>query len=167
MSTANSATIDTPVGPFTAIVDSDGAVLGSGWTARTEELLPQIAPSVRPDSLRAVRDLGPVSTAVREYHRGQLDAIDAIPVRQQGGPFIEHAWQVLRGIGPGDPVTYSHFATLSGRPQAVRAAAAACARNAAALFVPCHRVLRIGGALGGFRWGLDVKRWLIEHESTR
>ena len=63
-------------------------------------------------------------------------------------------------------MTYSEFAALAGRPAAIRAAASACARNAAALFVPCHRVLRTGGALGGFRWGLDVKRWLLTHESA-
>ena len=51
-------------------------------------------------------------------------------------------------------------------PAAVRAAAGACARNAAALFVPCHRVLRTGGGLGGFRWGVEVKRWLLDHESA-
>ena len=63
------------------------------------------------------------------------------------------------------PVTYTEFAALAGRPAAVRAAAQACARNAAALFVPCHRVLRTDGSLGGFRWGLPVKRWLLDHES--
>ncbi|MGH3662810.1 MAG: methylated-DNA--[protein]-cysteine S-methyltransferase, partial [Micromonosporaceae bacterium] len=46
-------------------------------------------------------------------------------------------------------------------------AAQACARNAAALYVPCHRVIRIGGALGGFRWGLPVKRWLLDYEASR
>jgi methylated-DNA-[protein]-cysteine S-methyltransferase len=63
-------------------------------------------------------------------------------------------------------VTYTEFAARAGRPAAVRAAAQACARNAAALFVPCHRVLRLDGSLGGFRWGLPVKRWLIDHESV-
>jgi methylated-DNA-[protein]-cysteine S-methyltransferase len=62
-------------------------------------------------------------------------------------------------------VTYSQLAELSGRPDAIRAAAAACARNAAALFVPCHRVRRVDGSLGGYRWGLTVKRWLLDYES--
>jgi len=69
-------------------------------------------------------------------------------------------------VPPGQPVTYSEYAALAGRPAAVRAAASACARNAAALFVPCHRVVRISGAMGGFRWGLDVKRWLLAHEAA-
>ncbi|WP_240437735.1 methylated-DNA--[protein]-cysteine S-methyltransferase [Sciscionella marina] len=165
--TASSSTVDTPIGPFTALVAADGAVLGSGWTADTDELIPQIAPSLRPAEVRGLRDLGPVTEAVHAYHRGELAAIDGIPVRQRSGPFLEHAWEVLRGVTPGEPITYTRFAELSGRPDAVRAAAAACAANAAALFVPCHRVRRIGGALGGFRWGLDVKRWLIGHESLR
>lgn len=165
MTTASWSTIHTPIAPFTTIVAPDGAVLAAGWTADTDELTPQISPSLRPAELRERRDLGPVSSAVRRYHAGELDAIDGIPVRQRSGEFLMHAWEVLRKIPPGEPVTYTEYAALAGRPAAVRAAASACARNAVALFVPCHRVLRIGGSLGGFRWGLDVKRWLINHEN--
>jgi methylated-DNA-[protein]-cysteine S-methyltransferase len=74
------------------------------------------------------------------------------------------AWREMRAIKPGQPITYTEFAALSGRPRAVRAAAAACARNAAALFVPCHRVLRTDGGMGGYRWGTDLKKWLLGHE---
>ncbi|WP_333926853.1 methylated-DNA--[protein]-cysteine S-methyltransferase [Sphingomonas sp. LR61] len=63
-------------------------------------------------------------------------------------------------------MTYTEFAGAMGRPDAVRAAASVCARNAPALFVPCHRVLRSDGTLGGFAWGLDVKRSLLERESV-
>jgi methylated-DNA-[protein]-cysteine S-methyltransferase len=69
-------------------------------------------------------------------------------------------------VRPGRPVSYTEFAARAGNPTAVRGAAQACARNAAALFVPCHRVLRADGTLGGFRWGLPVKRWLLEHEAA-
>ncbi|MDN5746930.1 MAG: tryptophan 2,3-dioxygenase family protein, partial [Pseudonocardia sp.] len=79
---------------------------------------------------------------------------------------LNNAWDVLRTVPAGAPVTYTEYAAKSGRPAAVRAAASACARNAAALFVPCHRVLRSDGTLGGFRWGVDVKRKLLAHEST-
>jgi methylated-DNA-[protein]-cysteine S-methyltransferase len=163
MSTATWATIDTHVGPFTAVVDADGAVLASGWTAELNELLPQIHPSLRPTEL-AEGDLGPVGDAIIRYHDGDLSAIEDVPVRQRSGEFLEHAWEVLRTVPAGAPVTYTEYAAKAGRPAAVRAAASACARNAAALFVPCHRVLRTDGTLGGFRWGVDVKRKLLAHE---
>lgn len=160
------ATCDTPFGPFTAVVDDDGAVLASGWTARLDELLPQVHPALRPAAL-VEGDLGAVGEAVRAYHDGDLSAIDGVPVRQRSGAFLEHAWDVLRAVPAGAPVTYTEYAAKAGRPAAVRAAASACARNAAALFVPCHRVLRSDGTLGGFRWGTDLKRNLLTHESPR
>lgn len=164
MTTASWSTLDTPVGPFSAVVASDGAVLASGWTSRLDDLLPVIVPALRPADVRQRRDLGEVSAAIRRFHAGELAAPDGVAVRQRSGPFLTHAWEILRKVPPGQPLTYTEFAALAGRPAAVRAAASACARNAAALFVPCHRVLRSGGGVGGFRWGVDVKRWLLQHE---
>jgi methylated-DNA-[protein]-cysteine S-methyltransferase len=163
MSTATWATQDTPIGPFTTVVDADGAVLASGWTASLDELLSQVHLSLRPAEL--VRgDIGAVADAVERYHDGDLSAVDGVPVRQRSGAFLEHAWDILRTVPAGAPLTYTEYAAKSGRPAAVRAAASACARNAAALFVPCHRVIRSDGTLGGFRWGVDAKRWLLAHE---
>jgi methylated-DNA-[protein]-cysteine S-methyltransferase len=164
--TATYSTRDTPVGPFTALVDADGAVLASGWTADLDALLPLVHLSLRPTQARQRDDLGSVSTAIVRYHEGDLDAADAVAVRQRSGAFLEHAWEVLRTVPAGAAVSYTEYAAKAGRPTAVRAAASACARNAAALFVPCHRVVRTDGSLGGFRWGLPVKRWLLEHEAT-
>jgi methylated-DNA-[protein]-cysteine S-methyltransferase len=87
-------------------------------------------------------------------------------VRQKSGPFRVHAWDVLRLVRPGSPVTYTEYAGLAGNPKAVRAAASACAFNAAALFVPCHRVIRTDGSLGGFRWGLVIKESLLAREAA-
>lgn len=165
--TAAWSTLDTPAGPFTAVVDADGAVLASGWTAELGELLPLIHPSLRPPAAVEQADLGAVGDAVRRYHAGELSAVDGVAVRQRSGAFLEHAWDVLRAVPAGSPVSYTEYAAKAGRPAAVRAAASACARNAAALFVPCHRVLRSDGSMGGFRWGVDVKRWLLDHESDR
>lgn len=162
-----SSTVDTPAGPFTAVVDADGAVLASGWTARLDELLPLVSPDLLSSTPAEVQDLGAVTRAIRAYHDGELHAVDEIAVRQSSGPFREYAWEVLRKVPAGEPVSYAEYAALAGRPQAVRAAASACARNAAALFVPCHRVLRSDGSLGGFRWGAPVKRWLLDHEAAR
>jgi methylated-DNA-[protein]-cysteine S-methyltransferase len=164
---ANVSTMDTPAGPFTVLVDPDGAVLAAGWTDGAGALLALVHRDLRGEPRRR-RDLGTVSAAVRAYLDGDHDAPAAVPVRQQtGGAFLAAAWKTLRDVPPGDPVTYAEFAARTGNPPAIRAAAQACARNAAALFVPCHRVIRTDGTLGGFRWGLDVKRWLLAHESRR
>ena len=166
--TANYATVPTPVGPFTAVVDADGAVLASGWTADPAALVALVHPDLRPADVTPVPDdapaVVPAVAAVRAYYAGDVHAIDAVPVRQVSGPYRAHAWDVLRTVEPGEPVTYTGYAELSGRPAAVRAAAGACAMNAAALFVPCHRVLRTDGSLGGYRYGLTIKRSLLDRE---
>ncbi|WP_229400671.1 methylated-DNA--[protein]-cysteine S-methyltransferase [Micromonospora okii] len=165
--TLDATVVGTPAGPLSILAGPDGAVRAAGFTAEPEALLPLVHPALR-GAVRQRPDLGPVTTAVAAYLDGELTAIDAVPVRQHtGGAFMAHAWEVLREVKPGQPVTYTGYAGLAGRPAAVRAAAAACARNAAALFVPCHRVLRTDGGLGGYRWGLDVKRWLLAHEAPR
>lgn len=160
----SSTTLETPAGPLTIVVGPSGAVRGAGFTTDVAELLTVMHPDLR-GPVRKRTELGAVTDAVRSYLDGDLTAIDAVPVEQQaGGEFLAHAWQILRGVKPGAPVSYAEFAALTGRPAAIRAAAAACARNAVALFVPCHRVVRTDGSLGGYRWGLTVKRWLLDHE---
>jgi methylated-DNA-[protein]-cysteine S-methyltransferase len=159
------STIDTPVGPLTTVVDADGAVLAAGWNSELADVVARIHPSLRGELVRR-REIGAATAAVRAYLAGDLDAPAVVPVRQSSrGDFLTAAWKTLREVPAGRPVTYAEFAARAGRPAAVRAAAQACARNAAALFVPCHRVIRTDGSLGGFRWGLDVKRWLLAHEA--
>lgn len=165
MTTAHWSEVDTFLGPFTVVADSDGAVLASGWTDDVTTLLAVVSPSLRPADPGRKTDLGAVTDAVAAYHQDDLGAVDAIPVRQSSGPFLTHAWDVLRKVPPGEPISYTALADLAGRPGAVRAAASACARNAAALFVPCHRIVRTDGTLGGFRYGLDTKRTLLAHET--
>lgn len=169
---ALATTIDTPDGPFTAVV-SDMAVLASGWTADPQTLVALVHPSLRPtdvttddtqasDGMRAVA--ASAAEAVRDYYAGDLAAPAQVPVVQRSGEFRTHAWDVLRDVAPGSVLTYTEYAEAAGRPTAVRAAAGACALNAAALFVPCHRIVRTDGSLGGFRYGLDIKRSLLTRE---
>jgi methylated-DNA-[protein]-cysteine S-methyltransferase len=164
MTMVDSATLETPCGPFSILATGD-AVLASGWTSDVAELAALIALPLRPATWRSRPDLGPVTAAVRAYFAGDPNAATSVPVSLRSGPFIEVAWRELRRVRPGAPVTYAELAARSGRPHAVRAAASACSRNPAALFVPCHRVVRRGGELGAFRWGLAVKRWLLDYES--
>ena len=156
-------TLSTPDGPFT-IIARDGAVLASGWTAVPGELTGQIHADLLPEGYETVRELGSISDAVEHFYAGNPLAVMEVPVLQKSGPFRSHAWDMLRTVAPGHPVTYTEYAELSGNAKAVRAAASACAFNAAALFVPCHRVIRTDGSLGGFRWGLAIKESLLDRE---
>ena len=160
-------TTDSVAGPFGYLWrDDDGPVIiASGWTTDPDELLALVHPSLRPGGGIGRANSKIIDAAVRDYSEGSLDAIDAVRVQQHSGPFIEAAWDALRATPPGDGSTYTDLADRAGRPSAVRAAAAACAYNAAALFVPCHRIVRRDGSLGGFRYGLETKRVLRAHES--
>ncbi|KRB38667.1 methylated-DNA--[protein]-cysteine S-methyltransferase [Microbacterium sp. Root180] len=163
MTTATIQTVDTPDGPFTLLVDEEQRVLASGWTADADRIVTRLRPANRPSTVREGRT--DAASAVRAYYDGELSAIDTVAVSQHGTEMQLAGWEALRRIEPGRPLTYAEFAVALRSPSAVRAAASICARNAPALFVPCHRVLRTGGALGGFAWGLDVKRALLDREA--
>ena len=161
------ATLDTPFGPFTTVVDADGVVLAAGWsTEPDEEVLPLIHPSLRPAEIVEQADLGAVTEAVRAFHDGDPGPAATLPVRQHGGPFLQEVWARMREIPAGTSLSYTELAGRAGRPLAPRGAAQACAHNAVGLFVPCHRVRRGDGSLGGFRWGLSVKEGLLAAEAA-
>lgn len=162
-------TLTTPDGPFTLLAE-DGVVLASGWTADSDAVLARLRPEQRPAQVDVVPandpDVAGPAAAVTAYYDGDLGALDAVRVRQQGSDWRLRGWQRLRAIKPGAPLSYAGFATELGNPAAVRAAASICATNAPALFVPCHRVLRSDGTLGGFAWGVEVKRSLLDREAS-
>ena len=89
-----------------------------------------------------------------------------LPLDVRGTAFQQRVWQALRDIPAGETATYSGIARRIGAPGAVRAVAAACAANALAVAIPCHRVVRNDGSLSGYRWGIERKRELIAREST-
>ncbi|MFC0709387.1 bifunctional DNA-binding transcriptional regulator/O6-methylguanine-DNA methyltransferase Ada [Azorhizophilus paspali] len=87
-----------------------------------------------------------------------------LPLDIRGTAFQMRVWEVLRRIPPGTTLDYAEVAELVGAPRAVRAVAGACAANALAVAIPCHRVVRRDGGLGGYRWGVERKRALLERE---
>lgn len=101
-------------------------------------------------------------TAARAFGgRGRL------PVVLSGTPFQLKVWEALLRIPPGRAASYGQVAAAVGRPKAVRAVGAAVGRNAVAFLIPCHRVLRGTGLLGGYRWGAGRKRAMLGWESCR
>lgn len=91
-------------------------------------------------------------------------AAPQLPLDLQGSAFQLRVWNYLRSIPRGEVVSYAEAARALGAPKAARAVASACARNRVAVLVPCHRVVRGDGGLGGYRWGLPRKRALIDAE---
>jgi AraC family transcriptional regulator of adaptative response/methylated-DNA-[protein]-cysteine methyltransferase len=90
-----------------------------------------------------------------------------LPMDIQGTAFQRRVWEALTALKPGESATYQQVAQSIGSPKAVRAVANACAANKLAVAVPCHRVKRKDGGLGGYRWGLERKRKLLARESKQ
>jgi len=152
-------TIATAVGELALLVHDD-VLVAAGFSSIDDQYarLRNAAP------LRRVGDLGRFTDAMSAYFSGDVTAMDTLPVDQPGGPFRQAAWKVMREVPPGEVITYTELATRAGNSRAVRAAGSACAQNLVAPIVPCHRIVRTGGNLGGYYYGLDAKSWLLEHE---
>jgi AraC family transcriptional regulator of adaptative response/methylated-DNA-[protein]-cysteine methyltransferase len=88
-----------------------------------------------------------------------------LPLDVRGTAFQQRVWQVLRAIPSGRRVTYAELAELAGVPRGARAVASACAANAIAVAIPCHRVVRNDGSISGYRWGVDRKAALLNREA--
>jgi methylated-DNA-[protein]-cysteine S-methyltransferase/AraC family transcriptional regulator of adaptative response/methylated-DNA-[protein]-cysteine methyltransferase len=87
------------------------------------------------------------------------------PLDVRGTEFQRRVWDVLLRVPPGKTITYTALAKRIGEPNAVRAVASACAANALALAIPCHRVVRSDGTLAGYRWSIEIKRALLAREA--
>lgn len=163
MTMLQATTLSTPAGPFTALHDGDG-VAATGFTADPDELRRLLAPARRGEPVRLETGAGALAASFAAYFAGDLAALDGITVTATGTAYQQRAWAALRTLPPGAPVSYAQLAALTGAPAAARAVGSACGRNPTVVIVPCHRVVRGDGSLGGFAWGLDVKHWLLDHE---
>ena len=161
--TIQATTITTSIGPLT-ILAVDGVVHAGGFTDDVDSLAVRLGPGVGDLPLEIVRDLGPISDALEAYFGGDVLALDQLRVSQPGGPFQQRVWQALRRIRPGHQTTYRELAIQLGDEKLARAVGMGCATNLISPVVPCHRVTRSDGGLAGYYWGLDRKRWLLDHE---
>jgi len=159
------AGVDSPFGHLTAAVTDAGIVRLAFEREDLDEVLQELANRVSPRVLEAPAKLDEVRRELDEYFEGRRHEFE-IPVdwRLSHG-FHLKAREVCYSIPFGKVLTYAELAAAAGSPRAVRAAGQAMARNPVPIVVPCHRVLRTGGGLGGYGGGLDVKRWLLDMES--
>ena len=152
-------TMSTPVGKLALLVRDD-VLVAAGFT----DVQDQYARLHTSTPLQIVERLGRFSDAMTSYFEGDVTAMDTLPVAQPGGAFRQAAWKVMREVPAGEVISYAELAARAGNPNAVRAAGTACATNMVAPIVPCHRIVRTGGSLGGYYYGLGVKEWLLAHE---
>ncbi len=120
----------------------------------------------RADLRRADDELAEVGATVRALADGDPVELD-LPLAVRGSPFQARVWEALGRIPAGTTRSYTQVASSIGMPTAVRAVANACGANPVALMVPCHRVIRTDGSLGGYRWGIEVKAELLRREAGR
>ena len=120
----------------------------------------------RAEVVRDDRVLKPMLAAILAHLDGDVPRLD-LPLDVAATSFQWRVWRSLQAIPYGETRSYAQVAAALGQPKAVRAVARACASNRVALLVPCHRVVRTDGSLGGYRWGVARKRRLLEKEKGR
>lgn len=160
----HSLELHTPAGRLGVLLTADDGVVRASGFCPVADLVARLAPELTARGTTPGDGAGQVATAVAAYADGEVEALCQVEVEQPGGPFLQDAWRAMRAVPAGTTTSYAALAAAAGRPTAVRATGSACARNLVAPFVPCHRVLRSDGSLGGFLYGLEVKRSLLAHE---
>jgi methylated-DNA-[protein]-cysteine S-methyltransferase len=154
----------TPIGEL-FLIAHEHILLAAGFTS-AEELATRLEKSDYGLGINPVKTIPIISDLVNDYFAGDLTALNGIKVRQPGPEFSQAVWKAIRKIPVGTTMSYSDLASRAGSPNAVRAVGSVCARNLIAPIVPCHRVVKTGGDLGNYAFGLDYKEQLLRHEGA-
>ncbi len=159
-------TLDSPVGSLLLAATDQGLVRVAFAVEDHDAALQSLAERVSPRLLRAPARLEPAARQLDEYFAGRRQTFDlAVDWRLTAG-FRSAVLHHLAAIGYGRTATYTAVAALAGSPRAVRAVGSACATNPVPVVVPCHRVVRTDGGLGGYLGGLEAKRTLLGLEAA-
>ncbi|MEE6280931.1 methylated-DNA--[protein]-cysteine S-methyltransferase [Georgenia sunbinii] len=157
-------TVDSPIGPLLLAATATGLVRVAFESEGFDQVLESLAARISPRVLEAPSRLDAVARELEEYFAGARHAFDVPLDHALSAGFRQTVQRYLPGIGYGHTRTYKEVAKLVGNPGAVRAVGTACATNPLPVVVPCHRVLRTDGSLGGYLGGLDAKRALLTLE---
>jgi len=151
------SSLKTPVGTLNLLADEQ-ILIGANFSS--------VSKLGAQGDIKTVKAIPIITDLISDYFDGDLDALNGIRVRQDGAGFSQSAWKAMRKVKAGKVLSYADLADLAGSPAAVRAAGSACAKNAIVLVVPCHRIVKTGGALGNYAYGLVKKEWLLRHEGA-
>lgn len=159
-------TIDTPVGTLLLAATEQGLVRVAYPNQGHDRALEELATAVSPRVLLAPARLDKVAGELDEYFAGRRSEFDLPLDFQLSHGFRRTVLSQLPGIGYGKTASYAAIAAAAGNPKAVRAVGTACATNPLPVVVPCHRVVRSDGSLGGYAGGVDAKKILLRLESA-
>ena len=163
------AAVTTPMG-LMMLAATDRGLCSVQLGNTREELLLKLRAEYPGAHLQAVSEpfselLDSAIRALQGYVEQQRQTSD-LPLDVKATAFQWKVWRYLQGVPAGEVRTYSEVARAIGQPRAARAVARACANNRLALLIPCHRVIRGDGKLGGYRWGLERKEMLLQAERS-
>jgi methylated-DNA-[protein]-cysteine S-methyltransferase len=159
-----STTIASPIGKLYLLTRGE-TVLGLNLSG-FQDLLSSLSPNELEEKIGKSARIQGVTDKLEDFFDGDLKAINSIKVKQPGGAFSQAAWASMRKIKAGSMESYADLAYRAGSPAAVRAAGSACAKNKIAIIIPCHRIIKSGGAIGAYGWGVNKKIWLLQHEGA-
>ncbi|MBO0693189.1 MAG: methylated-DNA--[protein]-cysteine S-methyltransferase [Acidimicrobiaceae bacterium] len=158
--------VDSPFGPLLLAATPEGLVRVSYQVEGHDQVLARLATQVSPRILEAPARLDRAAAQLDEYFAGRRKGFDLpLDLRLATG-FRLQVLEHLPTIAYGTTESYASVAAAAGRPAAVRAAAGACSHNPLPLVIPCHRVVRSDGSLGGYLGGTQVKRTLLDLEAS-
>lgn len=157
---------DTPVGPLLLAATERGLVRVAFECESFDQVLETLSAKVSPRVLEAPRRLDAVAAELEEYFTGTRRAFDVPLDYALSSGFRQIVQRYLPHIGYGQTQSYKEVAALVGNAKAVRAVGTACATNPLPVVVPCHRVLRTDGSLGGYIGGLNAKTTLLTLEKA-
>ena len=147
------------------LIADDQILLAAGFTGFSE-LTRRLSPVDASRKSETVEQIPVISDLIDDYFNGYTSALNSIQVRQSGPAFSQSVWKAMRKVPVGKTWSYSELAKRAGSASAVRAVGSACANNLIAPIIPCHRIIKSGGALGNYAYGDEVKEWLLRHEGA-
>jgi methylated-DNA-[protein]-cysteine S-methyltransferase len=159
-------TVDSPVGPLLLAATDIGLVRVAYSREDHDTVLQTLADRISPRILHAPARLDPAARELDEYFAGTRQTFDLALDWQLSAGFRASVLHRLPDIGYGHTASYATVAALAGNPKAVRAVGTACATNPLPVVIPCHRVVRSDGSMGGYLGGVEAKRTLLTLEDV-
>ncbi len=154
----------TPNGQFHIIVDQADTAIASGFgpVSLLNQRLPVHYRQYKLNNVLGHR----YSKFIDKYFEGELDSLNAIVKKYYGSDFQKFVWGSLHNIAPGKTLSYKKLAEITHKPKAFRSVGNICKSNKLILLVPCHRVIKSDGGMGGYLYGTEIKKSLLAHEAN-